>query len=416
MVDKAASKYLEIYAEPEAKLLDNKLLSAPNIGNKKFERTLLIPAYAESTAYIQRILEQWESQNQSQNLLVIIVLNCPDNIEADKYRSAQESLNQTTKLLSEVQFTNEHISWRSAPQSQIQFILVDRCTKNPIPHKQGVGLARKIGADIALKLHSIGIIESEWLHTTDADAHMPLEYFDISYAKCSALYYPHQYLEEKTLDNTAQIYSATQIYDARNTAYQRGLKAAKSPYCYNPTGSLLVVNFSCYAAARGFPKRAGGEDFYLLNKLQKLKGVQAIEHPVVKLECRTSDRVPFGTGPAVSKLIDTNTPELEAIFYNPKCFEVLKTGLAIIRITHPKSWSDCKDIPSEFANALEHIGSAAITSHLSKAFEKSQSEYQKHLDIWLDAFRTLKAMHFLRDNYFDNINYKEWQRLENNTE
>ena len=96
LVDKATLKYLKTYAEPEAKLLDNKLLSAPNIGNKKFERTLLIPAYAESTAYIQRILKQWGSQkqkqNQSQNLLVIIVLNCPDNIEADKYRSARWSI------------------------------------------------------------------------------------------------------------------------------------------------------------------------------------------------------------------------------------------------------------------------------------------------------------------------------------
>jgi hypothetical protein len=39
-----------------------------------------------------------------------------------------------------------------------------------LPHKEGVGLARKIGCDIALSLYERGTLKSRWLHTTDADA------------------------------------------------------------------------------------------------------------------------------------------------------------------------------------------------------------------------------------------------------
>ncbi|MBT5330624.1 MAG: hypothetical protein HOL48_02445 [Porticoccaceae bacterium] len=179
------------------------------------------------------------------------------------------------------------------------------------------------------------------------------------------------------------------------------------------------MNFSSYAQVRGFPKRAGGEDFYILNKMQKNQGVSEICSDPVELECRLSDRVPFGTGPAVSKLIASTQPEKEEIFYHPKCFEVFAKGLTLLKCTHPAEWFRTKEIPEEFKEALKNLNCESAITHLAPLYEKDELEaarkfqrYQYHLDLWFDAFLSLKTIHFLRDNYFSSISHEEWLKIQ----
>ena len=64
----------------------------------------------------------------------------------------------------------------------IDLLIIDRNSKGlQIPEKKGVGLARKIGADIALKLFSMGSIKCSWIHSTDADVELPKTYFNQVY-------------------------------------------------------------------------------------------------------------------------------------------------------------------------------------------------------------------------------------------
>lgn len=393
MSSKATSKYLDQYSEPEILSLNVSL-------GLCFERCLVIPAFAESTNFIKRIIQTW---GEDQNLLVILVVNQPTDSTPQQSEEAIRCLHSTKALLPEILASGGELSWRKASSIGPTFLLVDRCLNLPIPKEQGVGLARKIGCDIALALSKESVLRSDWVHTTDADAHLPHSYFDIAYRNCAAIIYPHKYREAESA-----LFQATKIYDARMLDYRTQLAKAGSSYAYNPTGSLLAINLTRYAEARGFPKRAGGEDFYLLNKLQKLGGVESIDYPEIELECRESYRVPFGTGPAVSKLLKLASPEEEPIFYHPACFESLAEGWQCLRSESPQSWSKDANMSKEFLSALEHIGLASAQKHLTPYFDKDIHQYQFHLSLWFDAFRTLKTVHYLRDNYYGCINYRQW--------
>ena len=58
-------------------------------------------------------------------------------------------------------------------------LVIDRVSNGKrIAQAQGVGLARKIGTDVGLRLFQQGRIKSPWLYQTDADARLPPSYFD----------------------------------------------------------------------------------------------------------------------------------------------------------------------------------------------------------------------------------------------
>ena len=68
-------------------------------------------------------------------------------------------------------------------------------------------------------------------------------------------------------------------------------------------GSCLAVRPEAYAAVRGFPRKNAAEDFYVLDKLAKVGTIARLAGTPLLLEGRLSDRVPFGTGKALSDLV-----------------------------------------------------------------------------------------------------------------
>ena len=85
--------------------------------------------------------------------------------------------------------------------------------------------------------------------------------------------------------------------------YVQALAVNGSAYAYPTLGSTISVHAQSYARVRGYPKRNAGEDFYLLNKLNKLHPVQVLQQPVIEVQARLSSRVTFGTGPALQKIV-----------------------------------------------------------------------------------------------------------------
>ena len=96
-------------------------------------------------------------------------------------------------------------------------------------------------------------------------------------------------------------------------------------YGFTTIGSLITVNPEHYAKVRGFPKRDAAEDFYLLNKMAKVGAVRSIQAPIVEIEARLSTRVPFGTGPALAKILESGIEDY--LFYHPMVFEELRAFL-----------------------------------------------------------------------------------------
>ena len=142
----------------------------------------------------------------------------------------------------------------------------------PTPADLGVGLARKTGCDLAL----------QWMHEGAISGAVDLQYR----CRCDAAARLLQQLEGITREAVAAVFPflhvpgtapaidrATTLYELRLHQYVLGLEYAASPYAHHTLGSCLAVKADAYAQVRGFPKRAGAEDFYLLNKLAKLGAI-----------------------------------------------------------------------------------------------------------------------------------------------
>ncbi len=397
---KSTQKYLTRYAEPEAALAQALLAKTPSPRNWQY--CLVVPAYKESPAFYHRLATTLGKQHR---ILLVLVINQPDGLNAEN--ASNRDLWQ--RLIDDTRDgqTQHNLQLRHIPTTDSSLLLVDRFSpEQQIPEKQGVGLARKIGADIALSLiHSKHIVRP-WIYTSDADAHLPNDYFSAldnegssNYkAPCAAAIYPFKHLCDDT-----PVGQATRLYERRMHQYVDGLHSAGSPYAFQTIGSAIAVAAKHYAQVRGFPKRSGGEDFYLLNKLAKTGAIKKLQEPEVIIEARQSDRVPFGTGPGVSKLLLEENIQQAKIFYHPQIFIALKTWLEAMAMSRTHALNELP-LPNSTLKVLHAIGaSKAITA--ARNTSTSAPSYNKHLHTWFDAFKTLKFVHSLRDSNYPNVSW-----------
>lgn len=382
-------KYLSRHAEKEIFALEDFCL--------KFSHVLTIPTYNETIENINKILD---SLNES-NTLVILVVNAMTS-------SSDSGISANVRLIKAIQQAYSTI-WKSKrgnislnETKQGGLLLVNRSTNTLfLPPKTGVGLARKIAADMALQLIQRGNVTSPWIHCTDADVVLPDGYFH--YTKnimgCSAAVYP--YIHSANTQDPIHL-KALAMYEFSLRHYVEGLRYAGSQHAYHTIGSTLAIHYESYTKVRGFPIRESGEDFYILNKLSKVGNIAHLEGNPIIIEGRISDRVPFGTGKSIEKIAGLPNMEENYLFYNPVIFDKLKIWIDIIKQFNAHSTVEkiTENLINQQENhllaALENIGAF---SAIQRALSSSQKEAicQKHLTIWFDSFRTLKLIHTLRE-------------------
>jgi len=365
------------------------------------DNVVVIPAYQETNAFIKRFLDSELSQSP---VLMVVVINEPireliDN-ETDIRDTLQQKLHQFSLSCGEVCWQYENLTLVKVASSQAWLFVVDRFTQ-AIDIDLGVGLARKIGSDLSAYLISINKIMQPWICSSDADAHLPSNYFsalntrDKKSVVCCFNF--HHSCEDKI------IHRANGLYETALRYYVAGLQYANSPYAFFTIGSILAFKAEAYVQARGFPKRSAGEDFYLLNKLAKLGHVEFIEEVTVGLDARVSLRVPFGTGPAVQKIIELQERKKDYCYYHPEVFQHLKVTLTAFaqlwqQRTTLDSWLEL--LPKQTVSALKDI---QFEKFVAKQQNNGQVQFNKQLIVWFDAFKTLKFIHSLRENYYPDI-------------
>lgn len=382
----ARQRYLQRHIEPA-------LPDCP-VSPTTWDRVLVIPAYRESATLLDRLVSLSAGRGRA---LVILVLNRPDSDPDPLANSALRN------ALAQLQQHGHEALLRLAPQVDLYLHDLDRLS-GPITASQGVGLARKVGCDIAYKWISDGAITSRWICSTDADARLPEDYFERLESmpgRAVAACYPFRHVAG--MDEPCN--AATALYELRLHHHVLGLEFAGSPYAWHSLGSCLAVTHEAYAAVRGFPKRAGGEDFYLLNKLAKTGPVIRLTGACIELESRESRRVPFGTGPAVARISAADSPARLPLFYHPQSYEALRGVLAAAPLLQQAALADLPQflasagIDPELAQAgcltLEAMGVAAALAHCRRQ-GRSPAQFLRQFHQWFDAFRTLKFIHGLR--------------------
>ncbi len=388
----ALDKYLHHYAEAEVQLLHD----LPG----SYQQGLLIPVYREPAAVLPRFVAFAERNSRT---LLTLVINRPDNdLDTDW---SQAFFDQPQQAL----WQSDNGQLRLYPLDHGSALLViDRCLSHPpIPAEQGVGLARKIAADLLCALIHRGQIHSPWIFNTDADALLPENYFQAPNQlppRTAVAVYPfkHIYTDPQCPRLPTLLYEFSLHY------YVAGLQWAGSPYAYHSIGSTLSIHYLHYAQVRGFPKRSGAEDFYLLNKAAKTGSIVSLKDPLIHLQARESTRVPFGTGPAVRNLARSEQP-LTMPLYHPESFVYLKTFLQWLEHYADSEALINKSPPGIDSDLLQKLTAAQgleqALAHSSRQ-GKTRRARQQHLQHWFDGFKTLKLIHLLRDRHLGTVPFE----------
>lgn len=340
-----ADLYLGRYAEPEA-------MHARSL-SRTYRHVLSIPAFDEPDDFLQRLLPRGAA-----DLLIILVANVPDQV-----RREDAALARTRRLLD--------LAGELDRARNVDITLADR-VNTPVPKREGVGLARKIGADIALRHIVDRRIEVPVIFSSDADAALPPGYFEAAVGEAAGWVYPFVHTSpDRDLARRGLMYELSLRY------YVNRLEYAGSPYAFHTVGSCLAVDARSYAKVRGFPRRNAAEDFYLLNKLAKVGWIRRLKQPVIEIEARASTRVPFGTGPALARV-----PRDPAAMtgYASATFEALR----MFHESVAAGTTPSQPVPG----LLEAIG-----------YQTKRDDRAIH--TWFDAFRTLKFVHAARSEFPD---------------
>lgn len=344
--------YLDRYAAPEA-------AAAPAL-SREYERVLTIPAFDEPEDFLVRTLPPG-----ARDVLVVLVPNVPDSLDP-----ADPAVDRTRKLC--------RLAGRFDAARNIDVVAVGR-VETPIPARHGVGLARRIGADVALRYIEERRIERPIVFCTDADAALPAGYFDAPRDGGTAAWvYPFTHVsDDPALREAGLGYELSLRYYVNRLAY------AGSPYAFHTIGSCLAVHATAYAIVRGFPRRSAAEDFYVLNKLAKAGSVHRLGGPVIEIEARASHRVPFGTGPAIARAPDALESRMD---YAPQTFELLRS------LHETASRGRFDEWPEPIGELLATIGYERF---------RPPRRNPRAFHTWFDALKTVRFVHAARRWFAD---------------
>ncbi len=399
-------KYLSRYAEPEVSKVEVLLPAL----SRHYKNTVVIPAFDESSQFIQRL----NQHPNISNTLVIIVINQPEDTDLNPNND-----HLFNHLVNDATLQSHHHNLFFIQTDCFDAVVIDRFSSGQqIPIKQGVGLARKTGSDVACKIIHDSNLNIPWIYSTDADAHLPENYFSLKTTANPAPNLPRQKQEFSACvfdfthrKNSSCESQATLLYEQGLKYYRNGLFWAGSPYAFYTLGSTLAFTPEAYCKVRGFPKKPGAEDFYLLNKLAKVGAIQYAPEIIVSLDSRASERIPFGTGPAVKNIMKLTESNEEYRYYSPQVFGALKNWLTWA--TQDLAGFACQNndlnavwrpiaqdsLAPEIIAAIESIQFDKFISH---AFVqcKTPEMFLSHFHEWFDGFKTLKFIHFLQNHYF----------------
>ena len=386
-------RYLSKYSIPNWNL---EISDAFNINS-----IIVIPAISE----YHNILLLLESFLNNDNkyfpyTLIIFVINnsttSDENVKEDNKKSL-EFIRSLVNKRPETELTKK-VMLRG-----LRFGLVDASTKGKeLPEKDaGVGLARKIGMDIALTVFDYSSKNKKLIISLDADCTVQdnyiteiIENFDRGKYSAAVVKFEHSLLENNTL-------SAIICYEIFLRYYILGLKLANSPYAFHSVGSTMVIDYETYLKAEGMNKRKAAEDFYFMEKVAKRTEIKEIKSTTVYPSSRGSWRVPFGTGQRVNRFI--NKVQDEYFLYNQESFLILKAWLEVFNnskiLTSKKYLNIAEKIHPELYNFLK-------ANNFENYWDKILTNSKKNIQIerqkvnWFDGFKTLKLIHYLRDRAF----------------
>jgi len=261
----------------------------------------------------------------------------------------------------------------------------------------GVGLARRIGMDLALAR----LQERAVMVCLDADTLVEPGYLQAishHFASCSAggavIPFCHQQgaspLEERAIT----------LYELFLRHYVLGLQKAGSPYAFHNVGSAMACTSDAYLKMGGMNSRRAGEDFYFLQQLQRTAGIATLSGTTVHPAARSSHRVPFGTGKSISRILALG--EESQTFYRADCFRILGLWLDLVQKGAALSATELllasEQIDPQLAAYLRQAGFQKVWQRL-RDNSSGPTGLQSAFHGWFDALKTVRLVHHLSQEF-----------------
>lgn len=245
-----------------------------------------IPAMDELD-YLPATLDALSRQETDSPFEVYICVNQPESYwDNPAGRLVCEHNQQLLEYLSHYVFLTLHVLDFSSPG------------KGWPMGKTGVGHARKMLFDSILSVSE----PDDLIVSMDADTLVEPGYLQSiaelfsKHPEMSALAVPYYHRLDPTDETATRAMLRYEIY-MRN--YAINLLRINSPYGFTALGSAIVMRAKALRKIGNITPLQSGEDFYLVQKFCKMGGLRLFNSESVFPACRYSDRVPFGTGPAM---------------------------------------------------------------------------------------------------------------------
>jgi hypothetical protein len=360
-------------------------------GDAPVAHAVVIPALAESAGLFDTLdgLRVAAARTPALTLAIVVVNNRPPG-----HAPAEWILDNQATLARLRPLVEESRGWEG-----LRLGIADAASPGlELAPRDGVGMARKIGLDLALGvLHRAGRPTGA-LISLDADTQTDAHYltalhafFDTAPRWGAVVPFRH------VLSEAPEAQEAMLRYELHLLLHALGLARAGSPYGFPAIGSAMACTASAYAAVSGMRRCQAGEDFYFLQQLAKTGPIALCGGTTVQPAPRVSARVPFGTGRAMA------TPEEGpcAQTYAPGNYAVIGSWLAQF---------DAEQSGAELRNAAapalaEFLGTQDFDTSWQRIQANSRTTAQATAQFhrWFDGFRTLKAIHHLRDRGLPNV-------------
>ncbi len=344
---------------------------------RAFNQAIVIPAYAE-LEFLPLTIESI-NQNKPELLnqtLVVVVVNNANN--------SPQSIKDNNQLT--IQKINEN-------NYQFTLAAVDAASSGlelPLKHA-GVGLARKIGMDLALP-HLTS--PQSLLFCTDADTQVSPDYlskvkqiFKSQNTSAAVIGFSHLKSQDSAINDAIGQYEKF----LKTTAEK--MQDAGSPYGYVSMGSTIVCTTEAYCAVGGMPRKKATEDFYFLQELTKYCGVHNIPETLVFPSPRPISRVYLGTGYRMEQI--QKGFDITNLYYSDDAYRYLSKWLQLGGHAWEKSLNDLlKDIKSIHPNLIGFLKIEGIETIWSKIQNNapSKSHFTEQFHRWFDGLKTIRFL------------------------